>query len=196
MNRKERHKRARTKVSIKSRVESAYDNTTHPLLSIKIIPDSLIALRQELLHHPDIVQECSKSEWNTFELAIARIAQMLNIVMDGEYEPNGLFIMLTEALKSRAKTGELHPHLAAPGHGLKEVEIQETSGEITLVEVGEDLGLSTGENVGTGPYTICDGCVTSFDCITVRGCKLGKPAVQLENTIAELRKSIANGSIN
>jgi hypothetical protein len=177
-------------ISIKEKREASYDHSTHSLLSIKIIPDSLISLRAELLNHPDILREVSKPEWNTFELTIGRIAQMLNIVLDGDYIPDGLFTMLTTALKNRHKSAEFAPQLLAPGHGLKEVVIKETENEITLAKVAEDRQYGSHDNVGTGPYTICDNCITSFECCDTRSCRLGKPAIQLEGTVEALRRSV------
>jgi len=167
-----------------------YDNTTHHLLSFKLFPDSLIELRKELLNHPDILEELTKPQWNTFELCCGRIAQMLNIAMDGLYEPEGLFAMLTEALKNRHIVAELNPHLAAPGHGLKQVELQEREMEIELAEIGEDFGWAGSEQAGTGPYTICLKCISTFECCDSRSCKLGKPAVQLERTVEMLKRSL------
>lgn len=167
-----------------------YDHSTHHLLSIKKIPESLIELRKELQNHPDVLQECSKPAYSTFELCIARIAQMLNIVMDGTYEPDGLFKMLTTALKNRHISAELHPHLLADKHGLKEVEIQETDKEIQLIEIGETFGMINPAQEGTGPYTVCDKCITSFECCWVRGCKKDKPAIQLERTVEILKETL------
>lgn len=136
--------------------------------------------------------EIAKPQWKTFEMCIGRIAQMLGIVMEGEYEPDGMFVMLTTALKNRHKYAELNPHMLAPGHGLKAVEIEEREDTIKLVEVARDMGFTGKDESNSGPYTVCNNCVTSFDCITSRGCKRGKPAIQLENAIKELRRSIVH----
>lgn len=178
--------RALTKrVEIKRNEHMGYDTSTHSRLLIKHVPDALIALRKELLNHHDIMSEVGKPEFGTIELVLGRIAQLLNIGLDGEYEPIDLFTMLTTALQNR---NSLAPHTQAPG--LKEVELHETATEIKLVDMVEELGLDSKEHIGTGRYTVCNSCITSFDCISTRSCKLDKPAVQLEQSVEILKRSM------
>lgn len=173
------------RVEIKRNEHMGYDTSTHSRLLIKHVPDALISLRKELLNHPDILSEVAKPEFNTFELCIGRIAQMLNIGLDGDYEPIDLFTLLTTALQNR---NSLAPNTQAPG--LKEVELHETATEIKLVDMVEELGLNAREHSNTGRYTVCNSCITSFDCISGRSCKLGKPAVQLEQSVEILKRSM------
>lgn len=173
------------RAEIKENNQLGYDTTTHANLLIKLIPDALIDLRRELTNHPDIMAELAKPQFNTFDICIGRIAQLLSIGLDGEYEPIDMFKMLTTALQNR---NSLLPHTQAPG--LKQVEFHESATEITLVDLAEELGLTSREHTGTGRYTICDGCRSSFDCIASRSCKLGSPAIQLEQSVEILKRSM------
>lgn len=86
---------------------SSYDRNTHPLLSLKMVPESLIQLRKELqlpenkdIHDAAIVG-------NTFEECLAIIATKLRIVVDGIYEADALCNMLVTQMRLRHKTANI-----------------------------------------------------------------------------------------
>lgn len=100
----------------------AYDHDTHHLLSIKRLPESLIALQRELAlpEHRDIYEAASQEA--TFELAIGQIAAKLSILLDGDYDHDKLFTLLTRALRARSSNREIH----TLDPSLVPVEINET----------------------------------------------------------------------
>lgn len=184
------------------RVKDFVDYST-PGLEQKKIPDELIALRQELQHHPDIYAKAGA--YNDFNECIGEIAANLRTLLEGEYEPLALFDMLREKLEQRrggrADTNFEDHILELPGSvGLKQL----SNGEIDVVKVDRDLLYDFGESFGTigpgqegsGPYTICDSCSSSFDCITARSCALGAPAIQLGRTTEILKAVVAKEKLN
>jgi hypothetical protein len=164
------------------------DNETHHLLTIITPPEGVILLRQELIHHPDILEKANKA--NIFEEALGTIAAELSIALDGVYDPNDLCTMLYNALCNR-KSNNLFPEKRA--RGLVAAEIVETKGEIKLESENMlDRILSTQMKLNrendrrktvlddlTGeeklpPYIICNECSSWFECCENRICKLGK----------------------
>ena len=112
------------------------DHSTNELLSLYRPPDSLVALRQELLNHPDI--SAYAKEGATFEDCIGRIALKLDIVLDGAYDGDKLCAMLAEALRNRG-SNTMTPHLRATG--LVNAEIVETEKGISLEKVQTEVGI-------------------------------------------------------
>jgi hypothetical protein len=101
---------------------------THHLVDLKEPPASLVALRDELQRHMDIVEYAQQGQ--TFEECLGRIALKLDIVMDGLYDADSVCAMLVDALRHRRFYGNT-PHLRAPG--LVDVEIVETDALISLI---------------------------------------------------------------
>lgn len=176
-----------------------YVDYSTPGLEKKKIPEELEALRTELQHHPDIMIKAAAYE--TFEQCIGQIAADLNILLEGDYEPLALFNMLRERLEMRRGRRTLSEAelLELPGSvGLKQL----SNGEIdvvsvdrnTLYDFGKSFGTIGPDQEGSGPYTICDSCNTSFDCCTARSCILGTPAVQLERTAEIIQQVVAGQS--
>lgn len=131
--------------------EGGYDDTTHHLLTLHEPPAVLVAFREELLKHPDILAYAEKAAG--FEEALAKVALQLDIALDGMYEPVPLLIMLTEALRNR-RFFPASPHLRASG--LVDVELIEKEGEeISLVERDRDVAtlLPDGAIVSTSDTT-------------------------------------------
>lgn len=159
------------------------DTTSIPGLAIKRHPEEVIAFREQLAlpENKDLYDLGMKG--NTFEECIAEIAAGLKIRLDGDYHPLLLLNVLTEAMKNRGRGGLLvSPYLAAAD--LKPVTKDMMEQDLlTLFDFGETYGTISPRQTGRGPYTICDDCDSSFDCISSRSCKLGKPAIQLENTM-------------
>ena len=105
------------------------EDRSHHLLVIKEVPESLYVMRRMLLEpqHADIKAEAMKAA--TFEESIGIIAAMLDIALDGDYEPDPLFTMLCEALRNRGSF-KSQPHLRAAG--LVNAELVERDGDVTL----------------------------------------------------------------
>jgi hypothetical protein len=112
------------------------DHSTNPHLSLHRPPDSLVALRTELLNHPDI--SAYAQEGANFEDCIGRIAVKLDIVLDGDYDGDTLCTMLAEALRNRG-SNSMTPHLRASG--LVNAEIVETEKGISLEQVQTEVGV-------------------------------------------------------
>jgi len=112
-----------------------HDLITHHLLELREPPDVLVAFRTELMkpQHQDIVRAAMKEP--TFEGVLATVAEKLDIVLDGIYDPIQLLSLLTNALKKRGLF-VLHPHLR--DERLQSASIVETEGEITLEEAKEE----------------------------------------------------------
>lgn len=111
-------------------------NMDVPNAIIKEIPDSLLALRTELPMHPDIYEYAIKGL--NFEDCCARIAEKLDIVVDGVYDGDKLCAVLVEALRKRRFHG-LAPHLRVPG--LVAAEIVETAKGVSLERVTTEVGV-------------------------------------------------------
>lgn len=117
------------KLSTKSILRGGSNHTTHHLLDIREPGETLVALRTELLNHPEI--SAYAQEGKSFSECIARIATQLDIALDGEYDPNDLMEMLTLALKAHGR-GEKTPHNLA--RGLLNVELEEKENTVELVQ--------------------------------------------------------------
>lgn len=110
-------------------------HSPNPFLLLKELPPSLLVLRAELYLpcNIDIFQAAAKQP--NFEACIGEIALKLDIALDGEYEPDALFTMLTEAMRNRFK------HSAQPwkrAEGLIPAEMEEREGEVEIVERKEE----------------------------------------------------------
>ena len=107
----------------------------HHLLLEKITPPSLDIFRRELLlpQHRDIFLASQAAA--TFEEAIGTVAAMLDIALDGTYDPADLFVLLTTALRNRNRS--LAATDLAPG--LQEVELVERADSITVEFAGVKL---------------------------------------------------------
>jgi len=106
-----------------------YDNDTHELITLHQPPASLVALRQELMYHPDVIEKSHDAV--TFEDALAKIAACLDIALDGLYDVEPLCAMLVDKLRVK----RFHPNDTALLHaGLVAVELHEHDDKITLVE--------------------------------------------------------------
>lgn len=171
------------------------DRRAHSLLQIKDPPDIWIAFRQELNsgRHQDIVDACS--DLKTFEESMGEIAARLDIALDGAYDPVELASVLYAAMKRR-NSGAIQNHKI--DSRLVPVELVERENTMTLESLADldhaadDLQLKLKEApADEGRYTICNSCDSSFDCISNRTCRLGRPAVQLGNTIRTLN-SLSN----
>lgn len=116
------------------------ENRSHPRLVIKEGPPSLVELRRLLAlpQNSDLAEEGMKAA--TFEEAIGSIAAKLNILLDGDYEPEPLFAMLCEAIRNRDKPGmQMRPHLLAKG--LVNAEVAETTTDFIIEEKKEDVNV-------------------------------------------------------
>jgi len=165
--------------------------------SLQFVPESLIKLREELAHHKDIVFEAAKAV--SFEEAIGTIAAKLNIVLDGDYDPDDLFSMLARALRNRNADRALTPN-AMPE--LQAVQLIETEDGIHLLPEKDDdirkeamrhnnprYNKQTEKN-DLPPYTVCDKCVNWGECCEHRTCELGSPAMQLGWAISDRKKGV------
>lgn len=130
-------KKSEKKAMIKANKQAIHrtygeDRTTHSRLVLKVPPPELIALREELPLHKDIYDYAIKG--SNFEDCMARIAEKLDILLDGLYNGDKLCGVLLEALRNRRFHGN-QPHLRAPG--LVNVELVERAGSVTLEAVKE-----------------------------------------------------------
>lgn len=71
---------------------------------INIWPDEMIALNQELKHHPALMNLLANHERNDavneWEMKLAEIAVYCEVILDGEYLPEAL-IKLCEILRAK-----------------------------------------------------------------------------------------------
>ena len=114
-------------------------NSSHHLVELREPGDALEDLRY-FLSLPDNrdIAECAMKGGN-FEDCIGRIAEKLDIVLDGEYDPVNLMRILTIALGNRTKPGSANqPWLRVPGL-LQSAELVESLEAVTL-ETGLELG--------------------------------------------------------
>ena len=69
---------------------------------INIWPDELIALNQELLHHPELMERLANhlrnDGVNEWEVKLAEIAVYCEVILDGEYLPEAI-IKLCDILR-------------------------------------------------------------------------------------------------
>lgn len=105
-----------------------------PGVAIQEPPSSIIELRTELTKHPEVYEYAIKGI--DFGDCCARIAEKLDIVVDGNYDADALCTMLLEALRNRRFHGS-QPHLRAGG--LQAVEIVERKDSITLETKPDDI---------------------------------------------------------
>jgi hypothetical protein len=113
----------------KKNSDGGYDDTTHSLVSFHEAPASLVALREELIHHSDITDVAQKG--STFEECLGLIALQLDIALDGFYDVEPLCKMLVEALRNR-RFHSSEPHKRASG--LVDVELIEREGEVEIIK--------------------------------------------------------------
>lgn len=159
------------------------DTTSIPGMTIVWHPQEIIDFREELAkpENHDLWEAGIKGK--NFEECIANICTGLKIRVDGEYNPLALLNMLTFAMKNRGSIGLSTPYMLAADLKPMTKDMLEQD-LLTLFDFGESFGtIHNPMQAGRGPYTICDSCVHSFDCITNRACEKGKPAIQLENTM-------------
>lgn len=158
------------------------DTTSVPGLIIKTMPDELINFRNTLAkpENKDLYDLGIAAK--DFNGVLAEVAAGLKIRLHGDYDPLDLMKMLTTAMNNRGNLTSSEPYMAAAG--LRPMTKDMISQDVlALFDFGESYGTISPNQTGRGPYTICDSCVHSFDCITARACELGKPAIQLENTM-------------
>lgn len=108
----------------------------HHLIHEKVVPDSLLALRQELLlpHHRDIFLAAQKER--SFEEALGMIAAKLDILLDGDYNVPDLCELLVKALRTRALHGN---NPAAIDPRLIAVEIVEKKDVVSVEFAGAHI---------------------------------------------------------
>lgn len=111
------------------------DKETHHLLLLKEPPAELIELRNTL-QLPANIDICQYAMGGaTFEECMGRIAERLDIALDGWYNPVKLCKLLNTALENRM----LHknkPHMRA--EGLVDIELHETEDEVKVVKRDRD----------------------------------------------------------
>ena len=102
-------------------------HSPHYLIGLHEPPDSLVALRQELMFHPDICEYAMLGA--NFEECMGRIALKLDIALDGEYEVYSLCEVLVESLRNK----RMHPKAPHLRHAaLIDVELVEKEGTVEL----------------------------------------------------------------
>lgn len=106
----------------------ATEDRSHANLVIKMLPDSLIALREELAHHQDISDYASQGR--DFGDCLGRIGTKLDIALDGDYDVDSLSEILLSALRGR-RFGH-HPEYTRKRLGLVPAELVERAGELSL----------------------------------------------------------------
>lgn len=113
-----------------------YDHDSHPLISFKRLPESLIALRTELAkpQHRDIYDEAEKEA--TFEAALGTIAARLDIAVDGFIDVDDFSAVLCNALRRRHMFKD-RPHLR--DSRLVNAEMHEKGEEIELVKIPDNV---------------------------------------------------------
>jgi hypothetical protein len=180
----------RKQIFFNKRSEGEAENidNSHSYIQIKRTPDCLVQL-QRMLQQPEYKYYADRAQKGTdFGDCIGIIAADLGIACDGLYDYHAvlrLVELIIEALPKAEKLGAgFNP--ATLGGGLTAVELVETKEDIQLLEVGQALGEKVTKDEGRAPYTICRGCITSYDCCSERTCKLGKPADQLGDTMKKI----------
>jgi hypothetical protein len=169
--------------------KAAYDNSTHHLLSLKRVPDSLVELQKELLLPPHRDIYLAASQGTTFEECIGTIAAKLDIVLDGEYEPDALFSLLVTALRSRKAAGNnpssMHPELVA-------VELIERAGEVKMDFAGAYFDPSLLPTPANDGFSIwmkeqgCEVCEGKEACIAAEKCLGSKEALEEAGKMKEV----------
>lgn len=161
-------------------------DNSNPYLQVKVTPETWNEFVRELNsgRHSDIVKEAQKCL--SFSEVIGTVAAKLDIVLDGSYDMLPTCAMLLSALQ-RKVSGNTQPHNLDPS--LVPVNLIEREGSLTLEEKLEEEKINHVKvDPGEGPYTVCNGCTTTFDCCVARDCKLGREVKQLGNTIGIVRK--------
>jgi hypothetical protein len=159
--------------------EIAHKKAKRKDLVIKETPAFLVRFRTELRNHPDLLAAAHAGK--DFSEAIGNVAAKLSIALDGEYLPESLLDMLTEAMQKRNRD---QPWIPPAGvSGLELVEMVETEDAIHLLPTDDGTRLAESSVKVSGdeklpPYTICRECTTSFECCSERSCGLGTPARQ------------------
>lgn len=146
-----------------------YDNETHHLIQIKVPPPSLIALRDELAKPENKDISDYAIQGNTFEECVGRIAEKLDILLDGLYDGADLCDLLVSAMRSRGT------HLAQPhkrDSRLVNAELVETENEVTVTQI-EDNAVTLAPSQLTevkdcGPNLM--NCPTPTECDAHGGC--------------------------
>lgn len=176
---KHKLKRQLAVMDAKRRHLGGVDNSTHHLLSIKRPPLSLQVLREELLlpQHRDIYNAAAKEK--TFETALGQIAAMLDIGLDGEYDPDDICSLLITALRHRSRVGASP---ASMDSRLVAVDLVERAGSVTLDFAGAffDPALLPQPSMdGFGAWMAeqgCRVCEARLACLAAQEC-LGKAAL-------------------
>jgi hypothetical protein len=73
---------------------------------LNIFPDEIIALNQELVHHPELQELLSNHAAGEWETKMAEIAMYCEVIVNGAYLPEEMVLLakiLTEKLISRRK---------------------------------------------------------------------------------------------
>ena len=169
------------------------------LNNMQIVPESFQHLQSELnaAQHLDIKAEAAKAA--SFEEAIGTIAAKLNVVLDGDYDPDDLFTMLVRAMRNRNSDRTAPPSNV---DGLMHVTLTETSGSIHMLPLQDEdiIAESARHNkqrynreTGTNelpPYTVCNVCENWGECCEHRTCEKGAPALQLGWALLDAKQNI------
>lgn len=118
--------------------EAGY-NDEHHLIEIKEPGYAIQALRHYLSEpwNSDIFDYAIQGR--DFEECLARIAEKLDILLDGDYDAENLCAVLAAALKNRKKPGTANqPWLRVPG--LVSAEITERTNGTVTIDSGLELG--------------------------------------------------------
>lgn len=158
---------------------AGYDDSHH-LREVKILPESLIQLQQEITlpEHRDIYNAANAEK--TFETALGMIAAMCDIVLDGEYDVPKLCELLVLALRSRRSAGanpsSMHPELVA-------VDLIEKKDELAVEFAGQYFDPSILKQPTFDGYSTwmkeqgCEVCESRVACSTAGKC-LGKESLE------------------
>lgn len=146
------------------RDSSGYNNPNH-LVEIREPSAGLVAFRTELAkpEHADIAVYAQ--EGKTFEEVLANVAEKLDILLDGFYDPDDLCGLLAEALRNRSMTGShSQPHIR--DNRLINVELVERDKEVELnIVEGKGPGTIVPEkNLGTQEVHTLDTQELSCKC--------------------------------
>jgi hypothetical protein len=120
---------------------------THHLIEEKVPPASLVRMREELAkpQHADIYRRAYHQP--DFATVLGSIAADLDIVLDGEYDAEDLCDLLHKALVARGTLGN-NPHNLDPR--LRQVELVEREGDVTLEEGGGTIAPVPTAPIGSG----------------------------------------------
>lgn len=158
----------------------------HHLIEAKKTPEIWNQFVAELNsgRHTTIAEKAQKGKDVPEIFAIIGIE--LGIALDGIYDVPYLCSFFLDALQRRtagmSTTPENDPrlhHIDPKDSMVRHLEEQLQVEGIKYVEAPP----------GEGPYTVCDPCTEFYECCMTRSCKLGKPALQLGNTISSARRA-------